>query len=254
MANKEKHIYTEDDVMRHVAEQDVLHRATHRSVGYQGIAWFFVIVFLTYMVSSVIDQHRRGSHQRELVVAISNAKQVYHALSDFCIDHGRFPDDHTAHKDAALSGFTGSFSNDYLGQLIAGEYARTEQIFYARDTRYSGRKPDDLIAPVSRILQKNECGFSYVMVEDTGKRRGLHSKDNSSVPILAAPMINQWGAFDAATFKNRGVYLRVDGSARSMRLRSSDQKIQLPSGISLFDAGPASMWGNLKPMVLVPER
>lgn len=187
-------------------------------------------------------------------MAISNAKQVYLVLMDFEADYGYFPDDHTALKDPAMFGFTGSFSNEYLGQLIAGGYTRSEEIFYALDKRHRARKPDDVIAPVSRILEKNECGFSYVMVEENGKRRGLTTKDNGGIPILAAPLVNQAGSFEKSSFDNQGVYIRVDGAARSERLRRSDQKIKLPGGMTLFDTGPASYWGSLKPVVMLPER
>lgn len=95
----------------------------------------------------------------DMTHAISNAKQVYLVLSDFEADYGFFPDYQTALKDPAISGFTGRFSNDYLGQLIAGGYTRSEEIFYALDKRYSARKPDDVISPVSRILEKTNAAF-----------------------------------------------------------------------------------------------
>lgn len=154
----------------------------------------------------------------------------------------------------ALNGFTGSNSNDYLGQLIAGGYTKSEEIFYAMDKRYSRRIPDDVISPSSQILEKNECGFSYVMVEEKGKRRGLSTKDNGGIPILVAPLVNEWGSCEKSTYDNRGIYLRVDGSARSERLRSSDQKIQIGGGMTLFDKGTSTVWGSLNPVVLLPER
>lgn len=254
MTKEENAIYTEEDVMRHVEQQEQLSKAAHRSFVYKCIAWFFIIVFLTYMVPTMIDQYRRGSHRRDLVNAISNAKQIYLALSDFEADHGFFPDDQTATHASNLKPFTGSFSNDYLGQLIAGGYTRNEDIFMAPNRHYKSLRTDTVISPPGHILEKNECGFSYVMVEDKGKRRGLNSKDNGAIPILAAPMLNPWGTCDAATFNNRGVYLRVDGSARSERLRSSDGKINLPGGMTLFDTGSSTAWGSLKAVVLLPER
>lgn len=253
MATEEEPLYTEEDVMRHAEEQEVLRRATDRSFVYRCIAWFCIIVFLFFLGTTSIWPRRRGN-KHEMTRAISNAKQIYLVLSDFEADYGYFPDDHTSLKDPALSGFTGSYSNDYLGQLIAGGYTKSEEIFYAQDKRYSARKPDDLIAPVSRILEKNECGFSYVMVEEKGKRRGLNSADNGGIPILVAPLVNEWGSCEKSTFDNRGVYIRVDGAARSDRVRPSDLKIRLPGGITLFDTATGSFWGSLKPVVLLPER
>lgn len=92
------------------------------------------------------------------------------------------------------------------------------------------------------------------MVEENGKRRGLTTADNGGIPILVAPMVNQWGACEKTSYDNKAVYLRVDGSARSERLRSSDGKINLGGGITLFDTGPGTVWGTLMPVVLLPER
>lgn len=253
MAIEEEPLYTEEDVMRHAEEQEVLRRATDRSFVYKCIAWFFIIAFL-FLLSTTSIWQPRSYKKMDMTQAISNAKQVYLVLKEFEADYGYFPDDHTALKDPALSGFTGSYSNDYLGQLIAGGYTRSEEIFYALDNRYKGKKPDNVITPDSRILDKNECGFSYVMVEENGKRRGLNTKDNGDIPLLVAPLVNEWGSFEKSAFDNRGVYLRVDGVARSERLRPSDQKIRLPGGITLFDTAAGSYWGSLKPVVLLPER
>jgi hypothetical protein len=245
-------LYAEENVMRHAEEQEALRKTTDRSTALNCIAWFCIIVFLFLIIWQRIWP-RRGV-KMDMTHAISNAKQVYLVLSDFEADYGFFPDDQTALKDPAISGFTGRFSNDYLGQLIAGGYTRSEEIFYALDKRYGGKKTDNVLTPDSRILVKNECGFSYVLVEENGKRRGLNTKDNGAIPILVAPLVNEWGSCEKSAFDNRGVYLRVDGAARSERLRPSDQKIRLPGGITLFDTGPTSYWGSLKPVVLLPER
>ena len=253
MASEEEPLYTEEDVMRHAEEQEKRGRDARQ--------WFvikciFLMLFIlgVLLIAYPVYRSTGKTKMRDSTVAISNAKQVYLVLLDFEADYGYFPDDHTALKDPALSGFTGSFSNDYLGQLIAGEYTRSEEIFYALDKRHRVRKPDDVISPVSRILEKNECGFSYVMVEENGKRRGLKTTDNGGIPVIVAPLVDPAGSFEKSSFDNQGVYIRVDGSARRERLRRSDQKMKLPGGLTLFDTGPGSFWGSLKPVVLVPER
>lgn len=189
----------------------------------------------------------------DVVRATSNSKQVYITLLDFEADYGHFPDDASAAKAAALNGFVGSYSNDYLGQLIAGGYTKSEEIFYAKDQRFKKRY-DDVISPPLRILEKHECGFSYVMVEENGKRRGLTTEDNGGIPVLVAPLVNEWGSCEKISYNMRGVYLRVDGSARQERLSPSDQKIKLGGGKTLFDTGPDTVWGDLKPVILLPER
>lgn len=246
-------IYTEEDAMRHAEEQEQLRSATNRSFVYKCIAWFFIIGFLLVMIPTILNR-KSNPGKSDMIRSISHAKQVYLVLTDFEADYGYFPDDQTAIKDPALHGFTGTFSNDYLGQMIAGGYTTNEEFFYALNKRYRSTKPDGVISPPSHILEKNECGFAYVMVEEKGKRRGLTTADPGGIPVLVAPLVNEWGSCDQATFNKRGVYLRVDGSARSERLRSSDQKIMIGGGLTLFDTGPGTVWGPLKPVVLLPER
>lgn len=253
MVTEEEPLYTEEDVMRHAEEQERQRRDAVKWFAFKCAFMSLVIFIVAVMVSDLYRVNRRSRSYR-LTQAISNSKQIYLVLMDFEADYGYFPDDHTALKDPALSGFTGSYSNDYLGQLIAGEYTRSEEIFYALDKRHRARKPDDVISPVSRILEKNECGFSYVMVEENGKRRGLKTTDNGGIPVIVAPLVDPAGSFEKSSFDNQGVYIRVDGSARSERLRRSDQKMKLPGGLTLFDTGPGSFWGSLKPVVLLPER
>jgi hypothetical protein len=185
--------------------------------------------------------------------SISNSKQIYLGLLDFEADFGHFPDDATALSKPSLSSFRGSYSNDYLGQLIEAGYIKDERLFFAHDKRYK-KRPDGVISPSSRILEINECGFSYVMVEENGKRRALSTSDNGGIPILIAPLLNQWGSCEETSYDRRGVYLRVDGSARSERLNASDQKIKIGGGKMLLETGPGTVWDTLTPVVFLPER
>ena len=206
-------------------------------------------------VPVIISQRKKGDRTE----AVSNAKGIGLALFNFDQDYGSFPsagDGGTAtavQENNPNSGYTfgTTNSNDYFRQLIAAGHSDNEQMFYAK-APYT-KKPDRNLKG-DKCLAAGECGFAYVMVEDKGKRRGLTSADPGGIPVLVAPLVNEWGSCDQATFNNRGVYLRVDGSARSERLRSSDQKIMIGGGLTLFDTGPGTVWGPLKPVVLLPER
>jgi hypothetical protein len=102
-------------------------------------------------------------------------------------------------------------------------------------------------------LQKGECGFGYVMIEEKGKERGLSSKDNGGLPLVVAPIVNSLGVFETKSYAGRGVYLRVDGSARNERL-DSNNKVRV-GPLTLFDTGTGTVWGTeLKPVILLPER
>jgi hypothetical protein len=243
---------SEEEVSRLVKEQEETRRATDRSFIYKCIAWIVLILLVSYIASTIAAPRRRPGRS-EMTQSISNSKQIYLGLMDFEADFGYFPDDASALSKLSLSTFRGSYSNDYLGQLIEAGYIRDERLFFAHDKRYK-KRPDGTISPPSRILEKNECGFSYVMVQENGKRRGLSTSDNGGIPILIAPLLNQWGSCEETSYDWRGIYLRVDGSARSERLNPSDQKIKLGGGKTLLETGPGTVWGTLTPVVLLPER
>ena len=227
-------------------------RAAKRKSAYCRIGWIMLCLLGILIVDALLNPRIWNCTKKmDMVQAISNSKQIYLVLMDFESDMGKFPDDETAAK-AELHAFRGPHSNDYLGQLIAGGYTKTEQIFYAYDKRYP-RKPDDLISPPEQILQKGECGFGYVMIEEKGKERGLSSKDNGGLPLVVAPIVNSLGVFETKSYAGRGVYLRVDGSARNERL-DSNNKVRV-GPLTLFDTGTGTVWGTeLKPVILLPER
>jgi prepilin-type N-terminal cleavage/methylation domain-containing protein len=220
-----------------------------------------IIVALAALATPAILRQRK---KMDMTQAISNSKQVYLVLMDFEADMGNFPDQNTAQNSPELQQFTGNFSNNLLGQLIAGGYTRSEEIFFAKGGNPAGnRKPDDVINPVQRILTQGEVGFAYVLVSggttNNGAPRGLSTSDNGGIPVLCAPV--QTGGNDAVfkpdPYDNRGVYLRVDGSARSERLNMNNNRINIGGGNTLFGSGIGTVWGvgnaALQPQVLLPQ-
>ena len=215
-------------------------------------AIILLILIATFFLRPTVLKSRKSTHMTQ---SVSNAKQIYLVLLDFEQDYGTFPDDKTAKKATKLSDFHGAYSNDYLGQLIAGGYTTSEQIFYAYRKR-SSKKPDDDISPPSNILEKGECGFAYTMVKDAGSIRGLSTGDNGGIPVLSAILTDDKGSFDPTAYDNRGLYLRVDGSARQERIHVSDNKVHISGGKTLFETGSQTVWGNLyklEPIILLPE-
>lgn len=224
----------------------------NRAFRIKHVLWVLLGILAFIVVMSPVVREQRKKMDRSHTMNCS--KSIYLVLMDFESDFGRFPDDESAAKETDLHQFRGDTANDYLGQLIAGGYTKSEMIFHTNDRRYEIQLPDDVISPPSRIMEKNECGFSYVMAEVNGKRRGLSTDDHGSLPILVSPLVDKGGTCDASSFANYGVYLRIDGSVMSERLRSSDQRIPLKQGGTIFESGPGTMWGNLKPVVLLPDR
>lgn len=252
---EERNLLEEKDAVAAAEEQEHLRCETDRKFL---VKCSFALVFICALFLAVMSRPLiiRSHKKMEMTQAISNSKQIYLVLLDFENDYGNFPDDETEAKYEDLDAFRGPHSNDYLGQLIAGGYTKSEEIFYAFDKRYSA-KPDDVIFPREEILQKGECGFGYIRVEEKieGKSlvRGLSTDDNGGLPILIAPIVDVDGRVEPLSYKGRGVYLRVDGSARSERLDSYNKIRVGPQ--TLFDTGTGTVWGTeLKPVILLPER
>ena len=252
---EERNLLEEKDAVAAAEEQEHLRCETDRKFL---VKCSFALVFICALFLAVMSRPLiiRSHKKMEMTQAISNSKQIYLVLLDFENDYGNFPDDETEANYEDLDAFRGPHSNDYLGQLIAGGYTKSEEIFYAFDKRYT-TKPDDVISPREEILQKGECGFGYIRVEEKieGKSlvRGLSTDDNGGLPILIAPIVDVDGRVEPLSYKGRGVYLRVDGSARSERLDSYNKIRVGPQ--TLFDTGTGTVWGTeLKPVILLPER
>ncbi len=233
-----------------IEEERRVRRQTDMNFIMKCVGAFLLILIAAFFTPFVLKSPKKPN----MTQAVSNSKQIYLVLLDFEQDYGTFPDDKTAKLATKLSDFHGAYSNDYLGQLIAGGYTTSEAIFYAY-RKDSSSKPDDDISPPSNILEKGECGFSYTMVKDAGVIRGLSTSDNGGIAVLSAILKDDKGSFDPTAYDdNRGVYLRVDGSARQERIHVSDNKVHISGGKTLFETGSQTVWGNLDPIILLPER
>jgi hypothetical protein len=123
MQEDQERVYTEKDVERYAQEQEQeqLRRDTDR--------WFFVkcalLLFVIFLVGGIVLSYRaiKSAPKSWSTRSISNTKQVYLVLMNFEADYGSFPDDRTAAKDPALTGFTGMHSNDDRGRSQAGGVA-----------------------------------------------------------------------------------------------------------------------------------
>jgi prepilin-type N-terminal cleavage/methylation domain-containing protein len=221
-----------------------------------------IIVALAALATPAILKQRK---KVDKVQAINNMKQIHLVMMDFETDFGSFPDSTTAQQDDQLTAFTGMNSNNVLGQLIASAAIQSEEIFYAKGGNPAGnKKPDNVIQPVAQILQRGECGFAYVLVtggsgSNTGLR-GLSTSDNGAIPYLCAPVVT--GGADAVfrpePYDSRGVYIRIDGSAKDERLDPRDNRVKLPgTSNTLFETGQGTVWGTgntaLTANVLLPQ-
>ncbi|MEK7951241.1 hypothetical protein [Luteolibacter soli] len=210
------------------------------------ILLLFVVGTLSLMVvfgflASVIFRSKKATERTE---AINNIKQLNLALIDFDADYGRFPDDTTiadvrskTHTTLALGTTT---SNDYFRQLIAASN-KSERIFWA-PIPATPRKPNEVLG--SDALKKGECSFAYIP--------GLTSSDDPATPVVMTPMIRGSYQFDPNVFAEKAVILRIDGSAKPETIRSSDRKVVIGGGKTLFDPS-LPHWHGRRPDLKWPE-
>jgi prepilin-type N-terminal cleavage/methylation domain-containing protein len=205
-------------------------------------------------VPVIINQQKKGARSE----AIANIKQVGMALFSFEQDYDSYPCLATVQtlEDAGLgaaSGFTlGSptKSNDYLRQLLAGNFIDTEKSFYAKSS-YT-KKPDNVFKTAGTALVAGECGFAYIMADSAGV--ALASSGNSGRPLLAAAVLsnNTEGKFELDVYDRKAVVFRIDNSATAESVvptGTNMNKVLLPvssggAAKTLLDPGDQSVWGK----------
>lgn len=191
-----------------------------------------IIAALAGLAMPVIMSQRKKAYIAE---ATSNAKQLHLALFSFGEDYGQYPGDDSAASESDFSSFNGTTSNSVLGQLIKGKYVTSEEIFYVQGGGTTNKKPDNIISPDGKILEKGECGFAYI--------KNMSSSDNNGRPVLLAPYKGSY-AFKPDPFGGKAIALRLDGAVKQYRL-DSNNNAKLPGTTkTLFDTGSESVWDS----------
>lgn len=179
----------------------------------------FIIAALSALATPAILKQRK---MMDMTRSISNGKQLYLVMMDYEADMGSFPDDATAAEIENSDFYRGNSSNRYLAQLIAKGYTMNESIFTTGELGY--KEADEIISPAAEILKKGENGWAYMLVDDKNEEpviRGLSTADDGEIPLLISPLTDINGNINPRPYDSRGVFLRIDGSARTERFGSS---------------------------------
>lgn len=177
---------------------------------------------LGVLIVLVVPYAIKLKKRMEMHQAQSCTKSIYLCMIDFENDMASFPDDRTAREQPELVSFTGTSSNRYLGQLIAGGYLKSEFIFSIKSSM--GTEADEVISPPSEILKKGENGWAYVMMMNGSSNsliEGLSTDDYGQLPLLVAPLQDATGTINPKPFSKRVIVLRLDGSSRNEIYNSS---------------------------------
>ena len=167
-----------------------------------------VVMLLAGLTSPMVIRCRKKSDQTE---ALNNARQIGLALSEFQQSYGSFPDARTKEEVRKNTGtdlkLGTKSSNDFFRQLLAGEIAQSEAMFYAKGEGV--RKPDNVFNG-AKALAARECGFTYFL--------GASITSNPKRPLLATPMIPGTDRFDPKPLEGMAVVLRMDNSVASYKI------------------------------------
>ncbi|RYD48049.1 MAG: hypothetical protein EOP85_04340 [Verrucomicrobiaceae bacterium] len=199
-----------------------------------------ILFVLAGLAAPMFIRCQRKADQTE---AVSNARQIGIALSEFYTEYGSFPDASTIGpvRDAspqALPMRTTS-SNDLFRQLFISGIVQSESMFVAK---FDGtRMPDNVSNSDEELLKRGECGFTYLM--------GARETDHRKRPLLVTAMTPATDRFDRSCFDGKVVILRLDNSVSSHDI-NKDGHVYI-DGRNLMDPNHP-VWEGRPPTIVWP--
>jgi prepilin-type N-terminal cleavage/methylation domain-containing protein len=200
--------------------------------GFTLVELLVVIAIIVSLAALATPQIFKALKRAALAEALNNVKQVKYALDGFATDFdGQYPNDDTAER--VVEGGTGtSFSNDYFRQLFMSGETESESIFWVKNSPVAKTSPPDNKVSeggkpqISLILQAGDCHWAY-MKEQT-------NTSNVARPLLMDGYRPGSSEFDPDLWDLKAIVLRIDGSAKPMRMRISDNKVLDGSNRDIF--------------------
>jgi prepilin-type N-terminal cleavage/methylation domain-containing protein len=212
-----------------------------------------IIAALAGLTAPMVIRQRKKADQTE---AVSNARQIGLAMFEFENEYASYPDSSTAEQVTNQTGsslpLSGTSSNDYFRQLIAGNYTQSEKMFYAKIPGV--KKPDDDVTNAN-ALAPGEVGYGYLM----NGTSAFSASGNPSRPLVVTPLLNNAtnGTFDPDPFDGKAIVLKMDNSVTSINIRQTDKTILLGgSNSGLLTASQGSVWGSgtgVNPTLAAPQ-
>lgn len=191
--------------------------------GFTLVELLVVIAIIVALAALATPQIFKALKRAALAEALNNVRQVKFALDGFATDFdGQYPNDDTGER--VVEGGTGqNSSNDYFRQLFMAGETTSETIFWVKNSPVASKSaPDDKVSEGGRpqeseILQAGDCHWAY-MTEQT-------NTSNVARPLVMDPFGRTGNDFDPDLWDRKVVVLRIDGSAKALRMRISDNKV-----------------------------
>ena len=212
------------------------------------VAIFVTVAFLVWLTRpGGAGGMRKNAEQVE---AVSHARLIGLALTEFQKEYGTRPDGSTIEEVRRKTGtdlkLGTKSSNDFFRQLVAVGIVKDESIFHAKIA--GAREPDNLFAG-SKALEKGECAFTYFL--------SAVQTDNPNRPVAAAPMIPGTDRFDPVPFNGKAVVLSLNNSVTSLPIGKDghiwlDPNFRMVPSKSLMDPSHP-IWDGHPPEIAWPE-
>ena len=220
-----------------------------QSFEFDSLAWWgrsgiWIIAILVAVVYLTRPQYPSGRKNADQSQAVSNARQIGLALTEFQKEYGIRPDGSTIEMVRQKTGtklkLGTESSNDFFRQLLAVGIVNGESMFHAKIT--GARKPDNFLAG-AKALEKGECAFTYFA--------GAPNDCNPLRPVAITPAIVGTDRFDPKPFKGKAILLRMDNSVTSLHIRESNGQVWI-DGKNLMDPSHP-IWDGHPPVIAWPE-
>ena len=198
-------------------------QGTSARKGFTGLELLVVVAVVVVGAALATPQIFKALKRAALAEAVSNARQVKLALDTFATDFdGQFPNDDTG--EGVVSGGTGTtYSNDYFRQLFLSGATESESIFWVKNSAVASKgAPDDKIKESGKmqaelILEQGDVHWAYIN-DQTNLSTG-------SRPLILDGYPKNEAEFDPDTWDNKVIVVRIDGAAKPMRMRVTDNKV-----------------------------
>ena len=225
-------------------------QGTSARKGFAGLELVVVVAVVVVVAALSTPQIFKAAKRAALAEGINNARQVKLALDTFATDFdGQFPNDDTG--KGVIEGGTGStYSNDYFRQLFLAGATEAESIFWVKNSGVASKgAPDDKIQQKGRmqpelILEQGDAHWAYISNQgnlDTGSR-----------PLILDGYQAGTSEWDPGIWDNKVIVVRIDGSAKAMRMRISDGRVLDGSGKDMLSA-QSDAWDGESPAELLKQ-
>jgi prepilin-type N-terminal cleavage/methylation domain-containing protein len=215
-------------------------RKSHR--GFTLVELLVVIAIIVALAALATPQIFKALKRADLVEALNNVKQVKYSMDAFASDFdGQFPNDDTGPQ--VVEGGTGQgSSNDYFRQLFLAGTTDSEFIFWVKKSPIAKKSPpDDKISQTGRpeaalILQAGDCHWAYM--------RDQNNTSKGARPLILDGYQSGGNQFNRDLWDGKVVVMRIDGSAKAVRMRLSDDKILDASNQDMLSSNATAWQGS----------